>query len=152
VEAAIAVGLFGPCNTIGRLIMGWLLDRLHAPYISATAALLPLIYVALYFNFNGTFAYAVVMGITLGLASGAESNAVAYMVSRYFGLRQYGSIFGLVFGCHAAGFACGPLVGGLFYDHFGGYDDDCGGPCRRLGAVRDAWPVSDICADAGSGE
>jgi predicted MFS family arabinose efflux permease len=28
-----------------------------------------------------------------------------------------------VFGCHAAGFACGPLVGGLFYDHFGGYDE-----------------------------
>jgi predicted MFS family arabinose efflux permease len=122
VNAAIAVGLFGPCNTIGRLGMGWLIDRVEARYVSAAAALLPLVYVALYFNFNGTFAYAVIMGITLGLASGAESDAVAYMVSRYFGIRAYGAIFGLVFGCHSAGFASGPLIGGLFFDHFGGYD------------------------------
>lgn len=122
VSAAVAVGLFGPCNTIGRLGMGWLIDRLHAPYISAVAALLPLIYVALYFNFDGSFASAVVMGIALGLASGAESDAVAYMVSRFFGLRHYGAIFGVVFGCHSAAFACGPLLGGLFFDHFGGYD------------------------------
>jgi predicted MFS family arabinose efflux permease len=122
VNAAVAIGLFGPCNTVGRLAMGWLIDRLHAPYVSAVAALLPLFYVALYFSFNGTFGYAIVMGITLGLASGAESDAVAYMVSRYFGIRRYGAIFGLVFGCHSAGFACGPLIGGLFFDHFGGYD------------------------------
>ena len=122
VNAAIAVGLFGPCNTLGRLAMGWLIDRLHAPYISAVAALLPLIYVLLYFGFDGSFASAVVMGVTLGLASGAESDAVAYMVSRYFGLKHYGAIFGVVFGCHSAAFACGPLLGGLFFDHFGGYD------------------------------
>jgi MFS family permease len=122
IDAAIAIGLFGPCNTIGRLAMGWLIDRLHAPYVSAVAALLPLIYVALYFGFNGTFRYAVVMGVTLGLASGAESDAVAYIVSRFFGTRRYGAIFGVVFGCHSAGFACGPLYGGLLFDHFGGYD------------------------------
>jgi len=121
-DAAVAVGLFGPCNTTGRLAMGWLIDRFHAPYISAAAALLPLIFVALYFSFNGTFSYAAVMGVTLGLASGAESDAVAYMVSRFFGIRRYGAIFGVVFGCHSAGFACGPLVGGLFFDHFGSYD------------------------------
>jgi MFS transporter, OFA family, oxalate/formate antiporter len=53
---------------------------------------------------------ALVAAMLVGLAAGAEVDPLAYMVSRYFGLRHYGSIYGLCFSAFGLCVGIGPVV------------------------------------------
>jgi MFS family permease len=64
-------------------------------------------------------AVSATMLVTLG--SGAESDFVGYLVGRYFGLKAYGVIFGVIYGMFMVGIALGPYLFGLAFDHFGNY-------------------------------
>jgi predicted MFS family arabinose efflux permease len=46
---------------------------------------------------------------------------VAYLSSRYFGMKAYGKIYGLQITVFYIGSATGPLAAGFAYDTFGGY-------------------------------
>ncbi len=46
---------------------------------------------------------------------------IAYLASRYFGLRQLRRVFGGLVAALSLGTAFGPLAAGLTYDVFGGY-------------------------------
>jgi MFS family permease len=56
-----------------------------------------------------------------GFAVGAEVDVIAYLVSKHFGLRKYGVIFGSVVAALAVGGALGPLAAGSAFDIYGGY-------------------------------
>ena len=45
----------------------------------------------------------------VGLASGAEVDVLAFLTSRYFGLRHYGTIYATFFSAYALGTSAGPL-------------------------------------------
>jgi len=65
---------------------------------------------------------AVLVGAFLvGLGLGAEVDIIAYLVSRYFGLRYFGEIYGLAFGAFLLAGALGPLVMGASFDLTGSY-------------------------------
>lgn len=105
----------------GRLISGYLLDRFFAPYVSACFFLLPLAGVVLL----GTDAGGVVpfLGtICLGLGLGSEIDIMAFLVSRYFGLRKFGELYGYVLGVFVLGAGLGPSVMGVCYDVTGSYN------------------------------
>ena len=57
----------------------------------------------------------------IGLAMGAEMSEIAYLCSRYFGVRAFGQIYGLMFSAFMLGGAIGPVMLGLYYDRFGDY-------------------------------
>lgn len=59
--------------------------------------------------------------LTAGLAQGAEIQLIAYFVSRYFGLRAQGTIFGWCYGMVALAGMCSPVLLGFLRDHQGGY-------------------------------
>ncbi len=61
-------------------------------------------------------AIAAVMLVTVG--SGAESDFVGYLVGRYFGLKAYGQIFGVIYGMFMVGIAIGPALFGYLFDRF----------------------------------
>ena len=46
---------------------------------------------------------------------------IAYLMSRHFGLKHFGVLFGAITGSLALGSAFGPLAAGAAFDHFGGY-------------------------------
>src|SRR5262249_49025442 len=56
-----------------------------------------------------------------GLTVGAEVDVIAYLVSRYFGLKHFGVFSGAMIGALALGVAFGPLGAGAAFDRFGGY-------------------------------
>ena len=64
---------------------------------------------------------ALLAAIFIGLAGGAEFDLVAYMTSRYFGLRHYGKLYGILFSSVIAGAALGPLMFGFGFDMTGSY-------------------------------
>jgi OFA family oxalate/formate antiporter-like MFS transporter len=60
--------------------------------------------------------------ILIGLAAGAEVDLFAYLTSRYFGLKRYGSIYGVVFMVFSVSAGLAPAVFGLSFDLYGSYD------------------------------
>ena len=52
---------------------------------------------------------------------GAEGDIIAYLVSRYFGLRAFGEIYGYAFAAFTLGGVVGPLLMGVGFDSMGSY-------------------------------
>jgi len=63
----------------------------------------------------------VIATFLVGVGAGAEFDVAAYLVSRYFGLRDYGRLFGVHLGLITAGAALAPLLTGAIYKATGSY-------------------------------
>lgn len=119
-SAASLAGLMGIAVVVGRLCIGSLLDRFPAPRVAAVV--LPLPAIALVLLATGTGMPLTITAILLiGLSSGAEVDLLAYVSSRYFGLKHYGSIYGVLLSMFALGAALGPTAAGAVFDHTGSY-------------------------------
>jgi len=120
-SAAGYVGVLGIAAIVGRVVVGTLLDLFHAPLVARLVLALPACALAILFvGTSGASALAAVA--LLGLAAGAETDLLAYLTSRYFGMRAYGAIYGLQLSIFGLGAAIGaPLVGWSF-DRFQSYE------------------------------
>jgi MFS family permease len=118
---AAAVGLMaalGLSTMGGRLLAGYLVDYIFAPYVAAFFFLLPCAGMYLLSN-----TIVPVLGIiSLGLASGTEVDMIGYMTSRYFGLKRFGQIYGYMFAIFAGGAALGPYLLGISFVKLHSYD------------------------------
>jgi MFS family permease len=56
------------------------------------------------------------------LAAGAEIDLFAYLSSRYFGLKNYGVIYGIIFMIFSVSAGIAPAVFGFSFDRYGSYD------------------------------
>ena len=121
-EAASMAGFIGISVILGRLVMGILLDHFRASYLSAAIMLFPALGCFLWGTGVAGPAGALMAAIFIGLAGGAEFDLVAYMTTRYFGLRHYGKLYGILFSSVIAGAAIGPLIFGFGFDVTGSYE------------------------------
>jgi MFS family permease len=108
----------GLASVAGRLIAGYLLDRLFAPYVALLSFLVGL--AGLYFLASDASPVLGVIGV--GLTTGAEIDIIAYMTSRYFGLRQFGQLYGYLFGLFLVGTGAGPALMGAVHTRLQSYD------------------------------
>jgi MFS family permease len=119
-EAGGYGAVIGASVMTGRLITGFLIDRVFAPYITAVV----FSFVAcgcLALGLGGT-QYALLGGVALGLAMGAEVDLIGYFTARYFGLKHYGVLFGFQYSAFSLGCGISPLLAGRIWDHTGNYD------------------------------
>jgi MFS family permease len=117
--AALGSSLVGAALLMGRVGTGYLLDHLFAPRIAAVffgAAALGICLLWL-----GTAPVAFAGGFLVGLGLGAEVDIIAYLTSRYFGLRAFGKIYSSAFAAFALAGALGPLIMGKGFDLTGSY-------------------------------
>lgn len=121
VTAAALAGLVGVAALGGRLTTGYLLDRLNAKYVAAATMLLPAIGGAVLLTFGHDALGAGVAVVLVGLAFGAEVDAMAFITGRYFGLRSFGLLFSIVVGLATFGNGLGPFLGNLLFDVTGTY-------------------------------
>ena len=63
---------------------------------------------------------------------GAEVETMGYMISRYFGLRAFGTAFGLAFGAFMLAGAAGVLLMGEGFDRFHSYTVPLAGFCGAM--------------------
>lgn len=117
-DAARMAAAVGVAVLVARLVVGYLFDRFHAPYVAALFLLSPVI-AALLLQAGGPVLVAALM---LGLAAGAEVDMLAYFTGRYAALRNYGATYGGVLGLFCLGAGLGPMLFGKAYDALGGYD------------------------------
>lgn len=124
VPAQTATGVLGVSGAAligGRILSGFLLDWVHARYVAASFFLLPLVgIVVLLLGPGPKEASAGVMLIGLGV--GAEGDLMAFLASRYLGMRSFGEIYGYFFSIFMLGAGVGPLAMGIWYDRARSYD------------------------------
>lgn len=118
--AALATSLFGAGLLLGRAGSGYLLDKFFAPRVSTVvfgcaAAGIGLLRIA------GSQQLAFIAAFFIGLGLGAEVDIMAYLTSRYFGLRSFGTIYGVIFAGFGLAGGLGAYLMGAAFDATGSY-------------------------------
>jgi len=121
-RAAAKASLIGVSAIVGRLAAGLLIDRFPAHRVGAAIFMLPVV-ASLLLTINGPSPIVqATAAICFGLTLGAEIDVIAYLVTRYMGLRNYGVLFGAITGALAIGGAVGPLSASVIRDMWGSYE------------------------------
>lgn len=121
-QAANLVGVLGVSIAVGRLAIGYVIDRAWAPGVAACVLALPAIGTTLMSADTVAPAAAVVAIALLGFAQGAEYDFLAFLTARYLGLRHYGVLYGLLIVPVAVCTALGASGMGYLRDLTGGFD------------------------------
>ena len=130
-RAAVATSLVGAAVIVGRLGSGYLLDRLFAPRVAILFYGLTTVGIGILCGGSaGTL--ALVGAFLSGLGMGAEVEVMGYMISRYFGLRAFGSAYGHAFAAFMISGSVGVLVMGAGYDRFHSYTVPLAGFCVAM--------------------
>lgn len=121
--AAYYVGLTGLAVIFGRIAAGILIDRFWAPGVALGFLALPALSCLLLASDQLPQVPAIGLAVAaIGLAAGAEFDTVAYLCSRYFGMRHYGFSYALQQIGMSLGGAVAPIVFAMTFDRTGSYD------------------------------
>ena len=121
-DAAVVLSLMGPALLVGRVGTGWLLDVVSARVVSLCVFPFPIVACIILATYTGSLPLTFAAAICMGLALGAEGDILAYFVSRYFGVRNYASIYAALLGAFSLGAGGFPPIFGFLYDRLGSYD------------------------------
>ncbi|MFM0234089.1 MFS transporter [Paraburkholderia sediminicola] len=121
-EASKIFGIYGISLILGRITVGFLIDRIWAPAIAAVVLAMPAITCAMISVGDPStripFVFAMIF---LGIGSGAELDVGAYLASRYFGTRNYGRIYGFHLGTTTVASMLAPFFFSRLYALTGSY-------------------------------
>lgn len=115
-----ALSAAGIAIIVGRILSGYCLDRFFGPYVAVVFLICPMAGIALLGSGAGGLV-PLAGTILCGVGIGAEVDLMAFFVSRYFGLRGFAQIYGLMFGIFAVGTGLGPYAMGAGFDAFHSY-------------------------------
>lgn len=118
-QAGLLLTIFGLAALTGRLIGGFLLDRIHGTIVGAVVLSAPVI--GLFF-LHPPFASAAVAVAFIGFSFGIEGDLLNFFISRYLGMRSFGQLIGVIQSAFLLSTAFGPLLLGIAYDATGSYD------------------------------
>jgi MFS family permease len=121
--ASAIFSTFGIALIVGRIAVGGLIDRLWAPGVAAVVLALPAAGCAMFLaaDVNTPLPLLVLATALCGVGAGAEFDIAAYLVARYFGLRDYGRLFGMHLGLVTIGSAIAPFGFAALLRSTGGY-------------------------------
>jgi MFS family permease len=112
---ALSIGTFA-----GQFASGYLLDRFNTPRIALIFSLVSLGGLVT-LQHSTSLATAVPACILLAFGSLGEISMAPYLLSRYFGLRSFASIYAINFMASTIFFSLSPIVSGSIFDATGSY-------------------------------
>jgi cyanate permease len=96
------------------------MDRFFAPHVAVACFLLSAVGVS--FLATGAIdTLAVVAAICIGISMGAEIDMLAFLAGRYFGVENFGRVYGVLFTSFLIGTSVGPVAYGMVYEALGSY-------------------------------
>lgn len=119
-QAALVASSLGFAGFAGRLLTGFLLDRFFGPYIGL-AMLGGCAVGVLLLSSVTSLAVALAAAALIGAGLGAEADLTPYLLTRYFGLRSFSTLYGLTWTAYAVAGALGPVWMGKAFDATGSY-------------------------------
>jgi MFS family permease len=119
-DAALCASVLGGASLLGRIGVGWLLDRFFG---SRVALLINLTTAAGIFLLAraSNFSAGCLAAALIGVGAGGEAAITPYLLTRYFGLRAFSTLYGLTWTFYAAAGAMGPVLLGRAFDSKGSY-------------------------------
>ena len=118
--AAISVSIVGLAMLFGRTGSGYFLDRFFAPHVCGLLFGQSTIGIAI-LAAGASGSLAIAAAFMVGLAFGSEVEVIAFLVSRYFGLRSFGTIYGFGFSSFVLAGALGTYLMGAGFDRTHSY-------------------------------
>ena len=128
-NATAVLATFAMVTVGAQVLVGATLDRLNRP-----RAIAPLFLIAaggaLLMVYSDSMSTLIVSAVMMGFGLGAEFGLLPYGISRYFGLKYYGVISGVMYGVVAITNGFMPVLMDIVYDLYGNYE---------LGLIAAAW-------------
>jgi len=118
--AALAASALGLSSFAGRLLTGALLDRFFGPRVGASLLAATAIGILL-LSRAATGAAGIAAAALIGIGVGAEADFTPYVLTRYFGLRSFSTLYGLTWTAYAVAGGVGPVLMGRAFDATGSY-------------------------------
>jgi predicted MFS family arabinose efflux permease len=119
-NAALAASMLGLASFCGRLITGFLLDRFFGPRVGFCLCALSAAGILLLAR-AGSSVPGMAAAVLIGLGVGAEADLTPYLLTRYFGLRAFSTLYGFTWTAYAIAGAIGPIWMGKAFDATGSY-------------------------------
>ncbi|MCU1528899.1 MAG: major facilitator superfamily 1 [Frondihabitans sp.] len=119
-QAALLLTILGLSSLVGRVVGGFLIDRISGRILGCVVLLFPVVGLSILYVSPPFIAVAVAVFV-IGIALGVENDLIAFFITRYLGTRNFGQIIGWIQGPFIIASAFGPLVFSLAYDTFGTY-------------------------------
>lgn len=118
--AAMATGILGGANLLGRFLTGWMLDRVFGPRLSMWL-LAAMAAGFLLLASTSSLVPAIVASVLIGVGLGGEADVTPYLLTRYFGLESFSKLYGLTWTFYAIAGGTGPVIFGRVFDSSGSY-------------------------------
>ena len=112
-RATAALSAAGLAMIVGRMLAGYCLDRFFGPYVAVVSVAGAMMGLGLSDSAPPGGLVPIAGTVLCGLGMGAEGDIVPYFVSRYFGLRAFGQIYGYLFAVFMVGVGVGPSLFGF---------------------------------------
>ena len=119
-SAALVQSTLGMALVASRVVIGFIIDRFFAPYVAVACFLLSSVGIGLLaFGAAGPMAFLAV--VCIGISMGAEIDMLAFLTGRYFGVENFGRVYGILFTSFLAGTSLGPVGYGFAFESLGSY-------------------------------
>jgi MFS family permease len=119
-NAALCASILGGSSLLGRILVGWLLDRFFGPRVALAINLITALGVFLLARAS-SFPAGCLAAALIGVGAGGEAAITPYLLTRYFGLRAFSTLYGLTWTFYAVAGAIGPVILGRAFDATGSY-------------------------------
>jgi len=118
-DVAKIQAISGIATLFGRIGFGYLLDRIHGPWVAVLTLICSAGSALTYAN-TTEFTLLASAAVVGGMAIGGESDLMPYLASRYFGTRSVSRVFGLFLFTFFIGATIGPVTFAAVSAHYHG--------------------------------
>ena len=118
--AAAVLSTIGGVSMLGRLVMGWAIDRIGGKR-SLVVCLILLNTSLVLLLVAGDIGMLFIFAILYGFAHGGLFTVISPTVAELFGTGSHGALFGLIWFCGTLGGSIGPWLTGYLFDTTGSY-------------------------------
>jgi MFS family permease len=119
-DAALCASMLGGSSLLGRIGVGWLLDRFFGARVAFAVSLITAGGIFLLARAN-SFPAGCLAAALIGVGAGGEAAITPYLLTRYFGLRAFSTLYGLTWTFYAFAAGIGPVLLGRAFDATGSY-------------------------------
>lgn len=120
-DAATAFSVYGISLILGRVLVGYLVDRLWAPGVALVVMLMPAMGCFLFYSGDNHMGMLMLASLLVGFGAGAELDIAAFLMARYFGMRDYSRVFAMHMGVIGLISTLAPFFFGYLYARSGAY-------------------------------
>ncbi len=119
-QAALALSVLGGASLAGRLLTGHFLDRFFGPRVALVLLGITACGIGVLSVASSALTGIAAAGL-IGIGMGAEADITPYLLTRYFGLRAFSTLYGFSWTAYAIAGGIGPVLMGRAFDATGSY-------------------------------